>query len=404
MKRSTLILSGVAVAAALALLGWAFAPRPVAVELATADRGPFELTVDEDARTRLYERYVVGAPLAGRLARIALREGDEVEAGAVVATLSPALAPLLDDRTLASLHARLEAAEAGVLRVDARVDRARVALEQARGEAERSGQLAGKGFVSPTKLETDRLGVEAARKDLEAAEQERHVAVHDVEQARAALGAARGARAGRPFEVRSPVAGRVLKVVQPSEATVALGAPLLELGDTRRLEVVAELLTTDALRTPPGARVSIERWGGPESLRGRVRRVEPGAFTKISALGVEEQRVNVLVDIESPPRQWSALGDGYRVTVRIVVLEAADAVRVPVASVFPLPRAADATGPVRWGVFVPRDGRARVTEVDVGGRNGVHAWIRSGLEAGDRVLVYPPAAVADGVRVEERGR
>ncbi len=402
MKRRTLILLAVALAAGAALLAWAFSPRPVEVELATADRARFEQTIDEDARTRLRDRYLVSAPLAGRLARIALREGDAVEAGAVVATLSPALAPLIDERTLVGLQARVEAAEAGVLRAAARVERARVAVEQARGEQVRSEQLAQKGFVSPTKLESDRLAVAAASRELEAAEQDRHVATHDVDQARAALGTARQGRAGRPFEVRAPAAGRVLKVVQASEAPVALGAPLLELGDTRRLEVVAPLLTVDALRTKPGDRVWIERWGGPGTLEGRVRLVEPAAFTKVSALGVEEQRVNVLIDIASPHAAWAALGDGYRVSVRIVVLEVPDAVRVPVSAVFPLPRPVDAPGEPRWAAFVPRDGRARRVELDVGARNGVHAWVRSGLAPGDAVIVYPPSGVDDGVRVRAR--
>jgi HlyD family secretion protein len=404
MKRRTLILLAVALVAGVALLAWAFAPRPVEVELATAERGRFEQTIDEDARTRLRDRYAVSAPLAGRLSRITLREGDAVEAGAVVATLSPSLSPLIDERTLAGLRARVEAAEAVVLRAAARIDRARVGLEQARGDAARSQLLAEKGFVSPTRLESDRLAAIAAAKELEAAEQDRKVATHDVEQARAALGTARQGGAGRPFEVRAPAAGRVLKVVQASEATVALGAPLLELGDTRRLEVVAQLLTVDALRTTPGDRVSIERWGGPGTLEGRVRLVEPAAFTKVSALGVEEQRVNVLIDIASPPEAWRALGDGYRVSVRIVVLEVPDAVRVPVSAVFPLPRPADAPGEPRWAAFVPREGRARRVELDVGARNGVHAWIRSGLAPGDPVIVYPPSTVDDGVRVVARRR
>lgn len=402
MKRRTLVLLALALAVGGALLAWAFAPRPVEVAVAGADRGRFELTIDEDARTRLRERYVVSAPLAGRLSRIVLREGDAVEADAVVAMLSPALAPLLDDRAFAGLQARVEAAEAGVLRAAARIERARIAVEQARSDVARSEQLAQKGFVSPTKLETDRLATGATIRELEAAEQDRHVATHEVEQARAALGAARRGGGGRPFEVRAPAAGRVLRVVQASEATVGLGAPLLELGDTRRLEVVAQLLTVDALRTKPGDRVAIERWGGPGTLEARVRLVEPAAFTKVSALGVEEQRVNVLIDIASPHDAWRALGDGYRVSVRIVVLEVPDAVRVPVGAVFPLPREADAPGEPRWAAFVPRDGRARRVGVDVGARNGTHAWIRSGLGAGDAVIVYPPSTVDEGVRIRPR--
>jgi HlyD family secretion protein len=395
MTPRTLTLAALATVAGAAALAWAFAPRPLPVEVVAADRGRFELSIDEDARTRLRERYVVSAPLAGRLSRITLREGDPVEQGAVLALLSPALAPLIDDRSLAGLQARVEAAEAGVLRAAARVDRARVALEQARNESARTEQLATRGFVAPTKLEADRLAVAAAGKELEAAEQDRHVATHDVDQARAALGTARQGRAARPFEVRAPVAGRVLKVTQASEATVALGTPLLE---------VAELLTTDALRTRPGDRVVVERWGGPGTLEARVRLVEPAAFTKVSALGVEEQRVNVVVDLVGAREEAARLGDGYRVSVRIVVLAVDDAVRVPVGAVFPLPREAGAPEDATqgWAVFTVAGGRARRVPVELGGRNGTHAWIRAGLEAGAEVVVYPPPAIADGRKVAVR--
>jgi len=396
MNKRTVVGVAVAGVATLALLVWAFAPRPLEVEVAQATPGPFETTIDEDARTRLRDRYLVSAPLAGRLARMALREGDAVEADAVVATLTPVLPTLLDERTRGELAVRVEAAEAGVQRAAARVERARVGLEQARNDLRRSEQLAQQGFVAPTKLDSDRLGVLAAQKEVDAAEQDRHVAGHDVEQARAALEVVgRGAAHQAAFVVRAPVAGRVLRVVQPSEGTVALGAPLLEIGDTARLEVVAELLTTDALQTRPGAPVRIERWGGPTVLEGRVRRIEPAAFTKVSALGVEEQRVNVLIDITSPAALWTALGDGFRVGVRVVTRSEEHALRVPVSAVFPLPEGGLA-------VFRVDAGRARRVPVQVGARNGSEAWVTRGLDAGATVVVYPPAALADGMRVAPR--
>jgi len=202
--------------------------------------------------------------------------------------------------------------------------------------------------------------------------------------------------AARAFPVRSPVAGRVLRLAQTSEGTVALGAPLLEVGDCGRLEIVAELLTSDAVRAAPGAAARIERWGGEQPLEGRVRRVEPAGFTKVSALGVEEQRVNVVVDITSPRAQWLALGDGFRVGVRIVVTDAPQALQVPVAAVFP--------HPAHPGFAVMRsDGvRARLVEVEVVARNGETAWIRAGLRAGDAVVAYPPVDLADGARIRER--
>lgn len=452
MQTRTPLMALMTVAALAGLLAWAFAPRPLDVEVATATLGPFERTVSEDGKTRLRERYTVAAPLTGRLARIRLDEGDRVEAGAVVAALTPALSPLLDERSERALAAHIAAAQANVLRAAARAERSRLLVAQARNDLQRSEQLAQQGFVAPTRLDTERLAVQAAQREVEAAEQERQVARHDLAQARAALAATRAAPSGRPFELRAPVAGLVLRVLQASETPVSLGTHLLELGDLAQLDVVTELLTADALATPPGSLVHIDRWGGPLLLQGRVRRVEPAAFTKVSALGVEEQRVRVLIDITSPPAQWAALGDSFRVGVRIVTLALPQVVTVPVSAVFPLPAGAavDSTSaspgeaaPVasaamavgqggtaaptaagdagharevgarhplgavgelgEWqGVFVVDGGRARLRPVLVGGRNGSQAWVRSGLAAGAEVVVYPGAKVIDGARVKPR--
>jgi HlyD family secretion protein len=400
MNRRTLALWGTAAVALAAALAWAFSPRPVEVEIATAGRGPFEVTIDEDGKTRLPDRYVVSAPLAGRLARITLREGDAVAAGDVVATLTPALPAMLDERSAREAGSRVEAAQAQLQRAGARIARVRVALEQARLEAGRSEQLARDGFIAPTKRESDALAVEAAARELDAAVEERHVAEHEVAQARAALLALRQVPApgGRGFAIRSPIAGQVLRIQQASEGTVASGAPLLEVGQLEHLEVVAELLTADALRTPAGTPVRIERWGGPVVLQGRVRRVEPAAFTKVSALGVEEQRVNVVIDLASPRAQWQALGDGYRVSLRFVVTAEADVLQVPASAVFPLPEGDDH----QMAVFVVDGGQARLNPVQLRARNGTAAWIGGGLQPGARVIVYPPTAVRDGVRVKER--
>lgn len=395
MNRRNRIVVAASALAVLGLLAWAFAPRPLQVELARAERGPYEQAIVEDGKTRLHDRYAVTAPLAGRLARITLREGDAVEAGAVVATLTPVLTPLLDERSQREQTTRAEAAQAGVQRAAAGVERARVALEQARHELARSEQLSAQGFIAATKLDTDRLMLQAAQKELDVAVQARRIAEHELSTARAALTVVRAGGSGNAFVLRAPVAGRVLKVAQTSETTVALGTPLLEIGDTARLEIVAELLTTDALQTPVGAPVRIERWGGPGVLQGRVRRVEPAAFTKISALGVEEQRVNVLIDLTSPREQWQALGDGYRVGVRIVTLAREQVLRVPVSAVFPRAEGGHA-------VFGLEGGRARLKTVVLGGRNGSQAWITSGLDEGAELIVYPPAEVSDGVRVKAR--
>lgn len=405
MNKKSMILIGTAGVAVMALLAWAFAPRPVPVEVAQATTGLFETTVDEDGRTRLRERYVVSAPLAGRLQRITLREGDAVARGDTVARLTPVLSPMLDERSQRELTARIGAAEANVKRATTHIEAIRIALQQARNEQRRTEQLAQQGFVAPTKLDADRLQVQAAQKELDTAVQGEQIARHELQQARAALGATRsggtvGASAA-PFAVQSPVAGQVLKVHQGSETTVPLGAPLIELGDTSRLEIVAELLSSDALLAQAGSPVRIERWGGPTVLQGRVRRVEPAAFTKVSALGVEEQRVNVLIDIDSPAAEWARLGDGFRVTVRIVTRSEAAVLRVPVSAVFPLP-ADGSGGSPGMAVFVLDGGHARLRPVTLGGRNGSVAWVQKGLAAGEQVIVYPAASVGDGTRVQIR--
>jgi HlyD family secretion protein len=406
MNRKTMLITAATGVALLALLAWAFAPRPIEVETAQVGRGAFETSIDEDARTRLRDRFSVSAPLAGRLQRIVLREGDPVATGDVLAWLTPILSPMLDERTSREQRARIASAEANAQRAVTRIGAAKVSLEQTRIELRRTTELARQGFIAPTKVDADRLAAEAAQRELESAMESEHMARHDLEQARAALVAVREAaspsRSPDGFAVRAPVAGRVLKVHQTSESTVALGTPLLEIGDTARLEIVAELLTSDALLARAGTPVQIERWGGPTVLTGVVRRVEPAAFTKVSALGVEDQRVNVLIDLTSPPSEWAALGDGYRVGARIITRSEQNVLRVPVSAVFPLPQG-KAGSPGGVAVFVLDGRRARLQPVAVGARNGSHAWIKDGLTEGAQVIVYPPATVSDGTRVKVRG-
>lgn len=386
-----LIAAAIAVVAALA---WAFAPRPVEVEIATVTQGRFEQAIEEDGRTRLKERYTVSAPVAARLARIALREGDRVTAGDTVATLTPVMSPMVDERSVREATARLKAATAGVERATARVERAKVSLEEARLEQQRTEQLAREGFVAPSRLDTTRLGLTATRRELEAANAEREMAVQEQAQAGAVLQpATANGKSARPFDVQSPVSGVVLRVAQPSAATVAAGAALIDIGDPARMEVVCELLTPDAVQAQPGRRAVIERWGGPP-VEARVRRVEPAAFTKVSALGIEEQRVNVLIDVANPPEAWLTLGDGFRVGVRIITTSVEQAVLVPTGALFPHGE----------GMAVYRlDGRrARLQPVDVAARNATVAWVRNGLAPGQAVVVYPPAVLADGRRVRVR--
>lgn len=393
ITRSTWMWTGAA-AAAVAALAWAFWPRAVEVEAAAVRTGRFEQAIEEDGRTRLKDRYVISAPVAARLERITLREGDSVRAGQTVAVLRPVMSPMVDQRSRAEAQARLRAADASVDRGKARTQRARVALEEARLDRQRAERLAAEGFVSASKLDSARLALAGAQRELDTALAELDLAGHEREQAQATLQHFTGvAREGGALDVRSPVAGVVLRVAQPSENTLAAGAALLDVGDPRQLEVVSELLTTDAVQAQPGRRVLIERWGGPPVV-GAVRRVDPAAFTKVSALGIEEQRVITVIDVADPPPEWLAMGDGFRVVVRVITNSVDAAVLVPVGALFP-----HGSG---MAVYELQSGRARLRPVEVGGRNGTDAWVRGGLRPGEQVIVYPPATVADGRRIMVR--
>ncbi len=385
------IAAGVAVLAALA---WAFSPRPVEVETATVKQGHFEQSIEEDGRTRLKDRYTVSAPVAARVARIVLREGDRVAAGDVVAVLTPVMSAMVDERSTREATARLKAAAAGVERASAREARARISLQEAQLEKERTEKLAGEGFLSASRLDAVRLALAGARRELQVADAEREMALQEKAQAAAALQpVAAGSSNTRPLSVRSPVSGVVLRVPQPSEGTIAAGAALLDIGDPLRMEVISELLTTDAVQATAGRRVVIERWGGPP-VEGVVRRVEPAAFTKVSALGVEEQRVNVLIDVNNPPEAWRSMGDGFRVSVRIVTASVEQAVLAPLGALFPHGKGMAAY----W-----LDGRyARLQPVEVGARNNNEAWLRNGLTPGQTVIVYPPSTIRDGRKVHVR--
>jgi HlyD family secretion protein len=328
-----------------------------------------------------------------------------------------ALAPPLQDLGAAGeLQARKLASGAQVTRAMARFEAAQAELRRLESQLQRTEKLARQGFVAASLLESERLATMAERKERDAAAAERSIASFELEQAAAAMFAA-GASGAAPsprFALRAPISGRVLRVLRASEGVVALGSELLELGTLEQLEVVAELLTADALKAAPGSVVRIERWGGAP-LQGRVPRIEPTAFTKISALGVEEQRVEVLIDIVSPDALWSTLGANFRVHVRIVTLALEQARKVPVGAVFPLPGSAVGSAPdaqptmqtgsgarAEHAVYVIESGRARLTPIVLGARNEHDAWVPKGLRPGQRVIVYPPEQVRDGLRVGER--
>lgn len=397
MQKSTRWTLGLVAAAAIAALAWAFAPRPVRVETAVVERGRFEQSIEEDGRTRVRDAYTLSAPVAARLTRVTLREGDAVTAGQVVAELTPVMPTLQDARTLAEAQARLKAAEAGIAVARARAQASRVALEQARTQLARSEQLAREGFTAAASLDQDRLRLQAAQRELEAATSQQEVALQERALAAAALqptGGGKAAQGARPVTLRAPVAGVVLRVTRTSETTLAAGSPVMDIGDLQKMEVLAELLTSDAVQAKPGTPAVIEGWGGPP-VPAQVRRVEPAAFKKVSALGIEEQRVNVLLDVASPPDEWRRMGDGFRVVVRIITTAAEDAVLVPVGALFPRPEGGMA-------VYRFDAGRARLQTVELGGRNARVGWVRSGLKAGDQVITYPPPAVTDGARVAQR--
>lgn len=392
MKMRTFLLAAAAIAVALALL-WAFMPRPFPVEVVEVQRNHFEQTVDDDGRTRVRDRYIVSAPMPGRMERVELEPGDEVKRGQVVAVLHPLVPPLLDARTEGELRERVGAAEAILARASTAVERARAALANSKVDLARTQALAARAFVSKAQVERDELAVTLNAREVEALQFERHAAEHQLELARAALSRSRiGWNTGRGerLEIRSPVDGTVFRVLQKNEATVAPGAGLLELGDARALEVVVDLLSSDAVQVPLGAHVHLQHFGGG-TLEGRVRRIEPSAFTKVSALGVEEQRVNIIIDLISPAALWQSLGDGYRVDARVVVFRAENVLTVPLGSMF-----RDGNN---WAVFVVRGSIARRQMIEVSRRGATEALVSRGLEPGDRVILYPAERLRDGLRV-----
>jgi HlyD family secretion protein len=380
-----------AVLALAAAVVFVLRPRPVVVETAEVTRGPLRITVDEEGETRLKRRYMVSAPVAGRIGRIEARPGDRVVAGTTpLVTIASALPVPIDSRTAATLQARVETAEAAVNRAEAELARARVEESRAAADASRTRTLFETGYASKEEYELADTRLRAARETVRSAEYVRRGAESALAEAKAALLSGPGTDAGRPIVVTSPVNGVVLRRLQESAVVVPAGTPLIEVGDLHDIEIVADLLSTDAVKVQPGAAVAIERWGGDTELAGRVRRVEPSGFMKVSALGVEEQRVNVVIDLDQSDAA-AALGDGYRVEVRIVVWEQRDVVKLPTSSLFRLDG--------RWAVFVRREERLERREVTIGQRTDREAEVLGGVSPGERVVVYPGESLQEGTRV-----
>lgn len=388
-----IIVSLVAAAVVLAI-AYGFLPAPVASEITAAFRGPLMVTVEEEGRTRVVDRFVVSAPVAGYMRRIELDAGDAVKKGQTVAKLEPLRSETLDPRSRAAARAAALAAESALKSAEENLGASTADAEFARARFERTRKLYEEGFAPQNTLDqatSDARRTEAVRLSAEAAVK---TARHELQRARAALGYSGAEDPSSIVAVRTPVAGKVLKVWKESAGVVAPGEPLIDIGDPERIEVKVEVLSADAVKLAPGTPVLFERWGGEEPLAGVVKVVEPSGFTKISSLGVEEQRVNVIADITSPldKRQW--VGDGFRVDARFVLWEGNDVVQVPANSLFRKDGGR--------AVFAVRNGRARVQMVKVGHANGINAEILSGLAVGDEVIAHPDESIRDGTRVTRR--
>jgi HlyD family secretion protein len=371
----------------------ALRPEAIEVSVARVDRASMQVTLDEDGETRVRDRFVVSAPVAGRLERIELDPGDPVKAHhTVVARITPAAAPLLDSRTQGEFGAAIDVARAAVGQAQAERARATTVLTRARTALARQRELAQAGAISIDALEQAEAEATVADDTLRAADYGIARAEEDVRLARARL---QRPEAGRgTVAVTSPVDGVVLRVLRESESVAPAGERLVEIGDALQLEIVADLLSTDAVRVRPGAPVIIEQWGGGQPIAGRVRRVEPSGFVKLSALGVEEHRVNVIVDFDEKAGEVHALGDGYRVEVRIVTWREKDVVKVPVGALF---RRGEG-----WAAFVVEADRARLRPVKIGARNPLEVQIVSGLEPGETVVLHPPDTLTEHAPVRAR--
>ena len=398
---ASVVRSVVTWSASIALLVWVgsgLRQQPIEVETAKLVRGPLTLRIVEEGRTRVRHRYVIAAPLAGQLARVSLRVGDAVKAGeTVLAHLEPLLPALLDPRGKAQAEAQALAADASLKRATESLAMAATAEKFAKQSWDRIAKLADIRSVSETDRDNTQRDAELKAREVRGAEFAVKVAAFEAEQAKAALlswDAPASSTKSQPMKIAAPINGVVLKVMQESATVVSPGSQIMEIGDASDLEIEAEILSRDAVAIQPGADVIIDQWGGSEPLHARVRRVEPAAFTKISALGVEEQRVLVLSDLVEPPASARALGDRFRVEVRIATWHSDDVLLVPSGALF---REGN-----EWKTYVRRDDKAMQQTLDIGHADGRNAEVLKGLNLGDEVLLHPPDAVKDGVLVKRR--
>lgn len=386
-------IAAIAIVIVVALALWFMLRTPAtSAEFVAVTRGDMTVTIDDLGETRVTDLFTVSAPVTGELLRVPLKAGAVVEKGrTLLAEIAPIRPNPLDTRSHAQASAQVSALEAQVAAASARVQEARAVEQLAAAEYARVAQLVDRGFVSRARYDQANAEMVRSRAASREAGHAVDAARHSLQAARATL--AQGGVRGAPVRVAAPVSGTVLRVIQESDRTVVSGTPILEIGDPARLEIVADLLSADAVRVRPGAAVLIDAWGGERPLMGRVRLVEPYGFTKISALGVEEQRVNVVIDFAEPRLAWQRLGHGYRVTVRVVLWEGRGVLRVPVGALF--------RDGGEWAVFaVGADNRAARRRVGIGHMNDTFAQVLSGLGNGDRVIVHPGEKVDEGRRVK----
>jgi len=399
ISRAWLFRGGVVAILAIGLI-YSFMPRAIPVDMTDAARAGFEVSIRDDGYTRVRDVYEVSSPVPGRVLRFEGDVGDEVIAGTtVIATILPADPSMLDVRTRSSLESNVRAAEAAYSLAEADVARAEAAVDYARTDYQRNEELTRRGAVSEAALDRAELELRTQRASLQQAQAALRVREFELETARAALigpeveGAEAG-DAGCCVSVRAPVSGRILRIFHESESVVQAGQHLFELGDPQDLEIIVDLLSTDAVRVSEGDAVVIERWGGEGTLNGRVDRIEPYGFTKISSLGIEEQRVNVVISIVDPVEQWQRLGHGYRIEARVVLWRGTSVLQVPLSALF-----RDGDG---WSLFTVQGGRARMTSVEIGQLNPDAAEITAGLEEGTAIILHPSDRIEEGILVEQR--
>ena len=392
--KKRLILSAAAVIIVLLLI-YGFWPQPVSVDTARVERGPMNVTIEEEGMTRVKDRYVISAPVAGYARRITQEVGDTVATGQVLLQLDPMPSDVLDPRRHAEARARLSAAQAKLKAAQEAANAAAADAEYAISELNRIQGLFDSGASTRQTLDQVTREANRSRAHKASADFSVQVARYEVEAARSVLeysAAGTNRREKDQVKILAPVDGSILKKYRESEGVVTAGQSLVEIGDPRSLEVQVEVLSSDAIQIRPGTPVRFRRWGGSDSLAGSVRVVEPTGFTKISALGVEEQRVWVIIDITSPIEMWNRLGDGYRMVADFIIWQSDDELQVPSSALFRQSK--------NWAAFRVDGNRAQLTRVQIGKQSGLQTVISSGLKQGDRVVIHPPETLEDGMRID----